>query len=100
MTRRQISVMPGKEPERVRYNPVRALEEAVAALRREETPAAVLQLLAHTARNVTGAQLCATLMRAEAGRGQHAAALGQHHGRRVEVDERRAERVAHEAHAR
>ena len=77
MKRRQISVMPGAVPERARYNPVRALDGAVAALRREETPAGVLQLLTSTARNVTGAQLCATLMRAEAGRGWAIATSGE-----------------------
>jgi signal transduction histidine kinase len=70
MSRRQVSVMEGREEEdRGPLSRVLALERAVLALRSEVAPAGVLQLLAREARNVTGAQLCATLIRAEAGRG-------------------------------
>jgi signal transduction histidine kinase len=70
MSRRQIGVMQGDGAEEpAPFNPVLALEQAVIALRGETAPARVLQLLAREARNVTGAQLCATLIRAEAGRG-------------------------------
>jgi signal transduction histidine kinase len=70
MSRRQIGVMRGdRDEEPGRISPVLSLEQAVLALRGETTPAGVLQLLAREARNVTGAQLCATLIRAEAGRG-------------------------------
>src|SRR5438105_2627773 len=76
MSRRPISVIAGDEEDEDRFAQAGAVELAVIALRNADTPGGVLDLLAQEARNITRAQLCATLIRAEAGRGWAVASNG------------------------